>query len=188
MTVAQRIGALEHNLEMARQSGEFISLCRVLLAAKGSLFEARHVVENQGRVSKRVRDLIDSDQCLQIVRHGSGPQTIPRGNQGNAGDQWISQKSAAGAFTLLDSTSFGTYQLLVSGFINALSSVGVFDQMRGSMRQVPIGRTVGATSLAAVGYTVSEGSAKQVSKLSFTSGSLRATEESYALSRSPTSF
>jgi hypothetical protein len=170
MTIAGRIGALERNLELARQAGEFVSLCRVLLQSRGDLYEARSLVDQRRlSVSPRVRDLIGSDHCLNIVGRGRGPQLRDRGN---TQDQWMSQKAAVGALSLTDNSAFATYELLVAGFASALSSVGVFDGMLSSMRQVPIGRTVGAVSTAAVGFVVGESSAKQVSRLSLASGTL----------------
>ena len=164
MTVAQKIGALERQFELARQSGEFVSLVRVLLQSKGDLWQARQITD---RVSPRVRDLIASDYALNIIRRGGGPQL-----RGNAGDQFLSTKAAAAALSLTDNSSFAVYETLVSGFVNALSSISVFEQMRGSMRQVPVGSTVGAVSVAAAGYTINEGQAKPVSRLSLTSGAL----------------
>jgi Phage capsid family len=180
MTIAQMLGAAERQFELARQSGEFVSLVRVLLQAKGDLWSARQIVEQQGRVSPSVRDLLDSDQALTKIRRGNGPKWNPRGDRGSVGDAWISQKAAASALSLADNSAFATYELLVSGFINALSSQSVFEQMRPAMRAVPIGRTVGAVSVAAAGFTVGEGSAKQVSRLSLTSGALEP-QKSHAL-------
>jgi hypothetical protein len=40
----------------------------------------------------------------------------------------MSTKAAASALAL-DSSAFATFQLLVAGFVHALSSIGVFDQM-----------------------------------------------------------
>jgi hypothetical protein len=157
MTVAQRIGALEKNLELARQSDEFISLVRVLLQAKGNLWAARQFTD---RISPRVREVLNSDHALG-----------DRSRRGGPADQFMTTKAAASALAL-DSSAFATFQLLVSGFVNALSSIGVFDQMRTAMRAVPVGRTLGAVTTAAAGYVVGEGSTKQVSKLSLTNGTL----------------
>jgi hypothetical protein len=168
MTVAQRIGALEKNLELARQAGEFVSLVRVLLQAKGDLYQARAIIEQQ-RVSARVRDLLNCDQALTIIRGGSGPKL---GARGNASDAWMAQKAASSALSLLANSALSDYRLLVSGFVNALQSVGVFDGLLPSMRQVPISTTVGSVSVAAAGFVVGEGSAKPVSRLSLTSGAL----------------
>jgi HK97 family phage major capsid protein len=165
MTVAQRIGALEKNLELARQSGEFISLCRILLQSKGQIPVARQIAAEGRMTSPRVRDLIKDDAFLSLLRRGN---LNPRGNPA---DQFLSMKAATSAL-VLDSGAFSTFELLVSGFVNALSSIGVFDGMRSSMRVVPVGRIVGSVTSAATGYVVTEGSVKPVSRSSLTNGIL----------------
>jgi hypothetical protein len=68
MTVAQQIGKINQGIELARQAGEFVSLARVLLQAKGDLWQARQITD---RVSPRVRDLLNSDHALTIIRPGA---------------------------------------------------------------------------------------------------------------------
>jgi hypothetical protein len=161
MTVAQRIGALEKNFELARQAGEFVQLVRVLLQSKGNIWNARQLTD---RISPRVRDLIASDEITSIIRRG-GP------TRGNPADQFISTKAAASAVSL-DSGAFANFNILYSGFLNSLSSIGIFDGMLSSMRSLPLGRTIGAVTTAATGFVIGEGSAKQVSKLSLVNGTL----------------
>jgi HK97 family phage major capsid protein len=162
LTIAQRIGVLEKQFELSRQAGEFVSLCRILLASKGNIWQARQITDH---VSPRLRALLQSDQIVDFLRSGG----IQRGNPA---DQYMRVKAAVSALTL-DSGSFATYELLVSGFANALSSSGVFDRLlAGGMRTIPLGRTIGAVTTAATAYVVGEGSAKQVSKLALTNGTL----------------
>ena len=147
-TAAQRLGALEKNMEMARHAGEFVSLARIMLEAKGDFYQARQLTEKR-RVSPRVKELLHSSDARGIIC-----------------------KAATSPLSLAGNAQLADYKLLIAGFCNALASIGAFDGMLSSMRQVPIGRTVGAVSTAAVGYVVGEGSAKQVSKLSLSSGTM----------------
>jgi HK97 family phage major capsid protein len=150
MTLALKphLGALERNFEMARHAGEFVSLVRILLEAKGDYYQARELTEKR-RVSPRVKELLYSNDARTII-----------------------SKAAANPLSISANAELAAYQTLVSGFVNALASIGVFDGMLASCQQVPIASTVGAVSVAASGYVVGEGSAKQVSKLSLTSGAL----------------
>lgn len=148
MTIAQRLGAAERQFELARQAGEFVSLVRVLLEAKGDFYAARRLTEER-RVSPRVKELLTSNNARTIIT-----------------------KAAASPLSLSGNSELADYRLLVSGFANALASVGVFDGILSSTRQVPVGRTVGAVSTAISGFTVGEASCKQVSKLALTSGVL----------------
>jgi hypothetical protein len=60
------------------------------------------------------------------------------------------------------------YSVLTSAFVGSLSNT-VFDQLLGSMVRVPvITATIGAVSVGATVYSVSEGSAKPVTRLSLT--------------------
>ena len=157
MTVAQKIGALERNFEMARQAGEFVSLVRILLEAKGDFLEARALTEKH-RVSPRVKDIFASDSARLIITKAA---TNP-----------LSQSATA---------QLADYRLLVSGFVNALASTGVFDGMLPSMKQVPISSLVGAVSTAALGFVVGEGSIKPVSRLSFSSGGIMAPQKAHCV-------
>jgi hypothetical protein len=142
------LGALEKNFELARHAGEYMSLVRILLESKGNYYQARQLAE-QRRVSPRVKDLLHSDDAHTIIT-----------------------KAAVNPLSLTGDTSLTDYRLLVSGFVNALASLGVFDGMLSSMRQVPLASTVGAVSVSASAYVIGESSAKQVSRLSLTSGIL----------------
>jgi hypothetical protein len=81
-------------------------------------------------------------------------------------------KSAQTAGTLTSWSQLADYRLMVSGFANSLQNIGVFDGMLPAMRRVPLSVTVGAVSVAAAGFYVSEGSAKPATRLSITSGTL----------------
>jgi HK97 family phage major capsid protein len=60
------------------------------------------------------------------------------------------------------------YSVLTSAFVGSSSNT-VFDQLLGSMVRVPvITATIGAVSVGATVYSVSEGSAKPVTRLSLT--------------------
>ena len=141
-TLAKQLGDQNARMELARQAGEFVQLCRVLMQAKGDLFVARQITE---RVSPRVQDLLNSDQAFHILRRGTAPA-------GTLSDQFQTITKAASSALALDSGAFANYNLLVSGFVNALSNIGVFDQLRPSMRTVPLGRTLGAVMATALAY------------------------------------
>ena len=142
------LAALERNFELARHAGEFMSLVRILLEAKGDYFQARQLTEKH-RVSPRVRDLLHSNDARNII-----------------------SKAAVNPLSLSGNAQLADYRTLISGFVNALASTGAFDGMLSSMRQMPIATTVGAVSTSVQGFVVVEGSAKQVSRLSLTSGAL----------------
>jgi Phage capsid family len=165
MTIAQRIGALEKNLELARQSGEFVSLCRLLLTARGEIPVARQLAAEQRNVSPRVKELLNSNDLLNIIRRGNP------GQRGDPTNQFLNLKAAVPAIAL-DTGAFSTFELLISGFVNALTNYGAFDAMRSSMRTVPLARIVGAVTSAATAYTINEGQAKPVSRLSLSNGVL----------------
>jgi hypothetical protein len=69
-------------------------------------------------------------------------------------------------------SSLADFRLMVSAFAAGLSSYGAFDAMFGSMIKAPLSSTVGAVTTIATGYVVGEASAKQVSRLSLTNGTL----------------
>src|SRR5262249_35563839 len=70
-------------------------------------------------------------------------------------------------------SSLQDFRLVVDAFVDGLASVGVFDAiLAGGAVRAPLSSTVGAVTTLAVGYTVAEGSAKQVSRLSLSNGTL----------------
>ena len=86
-------------------------------------------------------------------------------------------KTAVEAGSIGASTSWGSqfqdYGLLAAGFAQALANYGLFDQLLGSMKRVPLGTaTVGAISVAAQSYVTSEGSAKPITRVSLTNAAL----------------
>jgi hypothetical protein len=76
------------------------------------------------------------------------------------------QKAAATAGRL---AAFADYSVIAQGFVNSLVNAGAFDGMLVSMVPVPVGTgTVGAVSVGAQAFSVAEGGAKAISKLSLT--------------------
>jgi hypothetical protein len=69
-------------------------------------------------------------------------------------------------------SSLQDFRLMVDAFVSGLSSFGLFDAALPFMVRVPLSSTVGAVSTIATGYVVGEGSAKQISRLSLTNGTL----------------
>ena len=66
-------------------------------------------------------------------------------------------------------SALSDYSTIAQGFVNSLVNAGAFDGMLSSCVPVPLATgTVGAVSTTAIAYSVSEGSAKPISRLSLT--------------------
>jgi hypothetical protein len=76
------------------------------------------------------------------------------------------------ATTAVSLSSLADFKLMVDAFVAGLSSYGAFDAMLPSMVKVPLSTTVGAVTTIAAGYVVGEASAKQVSRLSLSNGTI----------------
>ena len=78
-------------------------------------------------------------------------------------------KAASSAVAL---SSLADFRLQTQAFLEGLSSYGLFDALLPFMVRVPLSSTVGGVSVIATAYVVSESSAKPVSRLSLTSGTV----------------
>jgi hypothetical protein len=90
-------------------------------------------------------------------------------------DQRRYQKAAVAAGTTLDSTwaaPLADFQNLASSFLASLKNYGCFDRLLPDMRAVPMRTRVGANSIGASAATVAQASAKLISRISVTSGTL----------------
>ena len=87
----------------------------------------------------------------------------------------IVNKAATPAGTTLDSSWAGALASTLSspqGFIQSLRDSGAFDRLLPDMRRVPMNSRVVVTALGASGHTVSEASAKPISRLTLAASDL----------------
>lgn len=156
MTIAQRIGAVQANIDASTRAREFTSLARVLAASRFDLEKARALVK-QHRLPPR----------LEAILHGTPFRADPNFVSG--------QRAAIAAGTTTDTTwarPLAEYQVVANAFLESLKSFGAFDAMLPSMRRVPFRSRVGATTTGASGDTVAQASAKIISRLTLTGGTV----------------
>jgi hypothetical protein len=162
MTIAQQIGALNERHEQMERARDFYSLAGLLLRSDGKLHEASKLAAKAPRVSRRVQEILSSPAAPAIFSRAIDPRSAAAPN--------FTERAAVSALTL-DGTAFADYKVAAAGFAGVLSSFGVFDRLLANgMLRLPMGVfTVGAITVGAVGYTISEGSAKPISSLTITS-------------------
>jgi HK97 family phage major capsid protein len=154
MTIAQRIGQVSVNVETATRAGEFTTLAKHILANGGKISAAAAAAAHSSRENNLGPKLAD------IMKMAGGGHDLSRNTLATL------QKAAAGAGTL---SSFSDYSVIAQGFVNSLANFSAFDGMLSAMTPLPVGTgTVGAVSVGASAYSVGEGSAKQISRLTIT--------------------
>ena len=126
-----------------------------------------------------------------FIRRGEGPSAAgatvckePPGNrEGSRGSRRLDkiqegrlrQKTAVTPGNTTDSTwgaPLATYDNLATAFLESLRSVGAFDAVLPSMRQVPLRTKLVLVSGGATGSIVNQGSIKPISKLELATGTL----------------
>ena len=152
MNYAERVGRVSTNIENATRANEFISLAKFLLANGGLFSNAvgalRRHGSQEGNLGPKLAEIIQT-RTFQNTR-----QDLMR------------TKSAQSAQTL---SALSDYSTIAQGFVNSLVNAGAFDGMLSSCVPVPLATgTVGAVNTTAIAYSVSEGSAKPISRLSLT--------------------
>jgi hypothetical protein len=158
MKIAESIGALNERHEAMQRQADFVQLARLLLASNGNLHEATKLAKAP-RVSNRVREILSSPVAPEIFGRAIDPRSAV-----------YTERAAVAALTA-DGSALTDYRVAADGFAGALANAGAFDRMlaNGFLR-VPMGTfTVGAITVGAAGFTISEGSAKPVSSLTITS-------------------
>ena len=152
MTIAQRVAQVSSNIEVATRAGEFVVLVKHILASGGKISAAAAAAAHSSRENNLGPKLAD------IMKMAGGGHDLSRATL---------QKAAAGAGTL---SSFSDYSVIAQGFVNSLANFSAFDGMLSAMTPLPVGTgTVGAVSVGASAFSVGEGSAKQISRLTITS-------------------
>ena len=149
MTIAQRIGQVAASAETATRAEEFATLAKFIMASGGVSKAARaaETTSRDGNLGPRLARILKSG-LLNDISRGS------------------LQKTAATAGTL---EAFADYSVIAQGFVNSLVNAGAFDGMLASMVPVPVQTgSLGAVATGAQAFSVTEGSAKAVSKLSLT--------------------
>ena len=146
MTIAQQVARVSASVETSARANEFSQLAKFVMAS-GGVSKAARAAETTSRdvLGPRLARILKSG-LLNDISHGS------------------LQKAAATAGTL---EAFADYSVIAQGFVNSLVNAGAFDGIMASMVPVPVQTgTLGAVATSAQAFSVSEGSAKGVSKLS----------------------
>ena len=149
MTIAQRIGQVAASAETATRAGEFAALAKFIMASGGVSKAARaaETASSDGNLGPRLARILKSG-LLNDISRGS------------------LQKTAATAGTL---EAFADYSVIAQGFVNSLVNAGDSTTCwpAWSRCRCRLARWV-LLLLVRKAFTVSEGSAKAISKLSLT--------------------
>jgi HK97 family phage major capsid protein len=150
MSLVQEVARVNASVETTKAATEFASLAKFILANKG-IGNALVALDAKGtRFSPKLGDIVKAGSLGGISREN------------------LKTKAAQTASGLSGSV-FADYSVISQGFVSSLQSFSAFDGMLASCVPVPLGTgTVGAVSVGATGYSVSEGSAKPVSRLTIT--------------------
>jgi HK97 family phage major capsid protein len=150
---AQFAALMNEALEQSNRdkvANEFAQLAKFIMAS-GGITKAAYAIEKQGSKAGLL-----GPKLAAIVEAG-GAGEISR-------EALLRQKAAATAGTL---SSLADYSTITNGFVNSLVNASAFDGMLASMVPVPLMTgSVGAVSVGATAYSLGEGSAKPISKLS----------------------
>lgn len=87
--------------------------------------------------------------------------------------QRVLQKAAAGTTTSQNWSSLVDYQLLASGFLESLRSIGTFDRMLAEgMKRAPLRTRIAAISTAATGSQTAEGDPKVIGEVALSGSNI----------------
>jgi hypothetical protein len=157
MKTLSELGRINTNLEMQKGADEFGRLVHHILRHRGK-FAAARIAAREGNPND-VRGL--TTRLVDVLKASPAEPAISR--------QAI-QKAAQSAGVLAGST-FADAAVITQGWLNSLASYGVFDRLLadGAMKVIPLQPgTVGAANVAAVAYSIAEGSMKPISRISLT--------------------
>lgn len=150
MTIAGHIGKVVASAETAARATEFAQLAKFILAHRGNFSNAALAAETSSREG------------------GLGPRLatiIQRGIDGISREVFLQEKVGitAGGLT---ASPLADFSAISSAFINSLVNVGAFDSMLSAMTPIPLATgTAGQISIGAQAFSLSEGSAKPISRL-----------------------
>jgi hypothetical protein len=140
-------------VEVNKDAEDFGRLVHHILRHRGNFSEAR-VAVSQGNAND-MRGL--TTRTIEILK------AAPPGREISLA---LFQRAAQSAGTLAGTTALTDASIIVQGWINSLAAYGIFDKMLPSMVQVPLQPgTVGAVTVGATAYSVSEGGMKPMSRL-----------------------
>jgi len=147
MSTLQRLG----KLEMEKAAEEFGQLVSFILRHRGDFSEAVRAAQS----GKLVHMKGLTPRLAEVLKsYGGGRE--------------ISQKSITTP-NMLAGSAFADISVITEGFVNSLAANGVFDRMLPDMARIPLrSGTVGAVTVSATGYIVTEAYMKPISRLSVT--------------------
>lgn len=148
MSLAAQVAKVSASVETATRANEFAKLAQYVLAHDGRISEAAASARHSTRDGNLGPKLAD------IVKGAAG---------GSVSREHLKAAVAAGT---LAGSALADYAIISTGFVNSLVNVSCFDTMISSMVPVPLGvGTVGAVSVGATAYSLAEGSAKPIARL-----------------------
>ena len=150
--IAHQVGRVVAAEEIKQRTSEFAQLAKFVMANRGmsNAAAAAEASSRKGNLGPRL---------ASIIKHGTARFGVSR-------EILLNQKSAvvAGGLT---ASPLADFSAISAGFVNSLVNASAFDTMVASMVPVPLGTgTVGAVTVGAQAYSLGEGSAKPISRLS----------------------
>jgi hypothetical protein len=157
MTIAQQIGQVARQQDINAKATDFARLAQFVMA-HGGFSKAAYAAQTSSRNGNL------GPKLAGIIQAGVG---------GISGTQ---VKAAVTAMNL-GGTAFQDVGLVLAGFAQATANISAFQTLlTGGAMVVPMAGTVGAVTVGASGYVVSEGSVKPISNMSLTGSQLTATK------------
>ena len=140
---------LQADTNTNNRADEFVRLAKFLLSNDGRWSNARVALEArgspQGNLVPKLAEIVQTRAC-----------SFSR-------EDLLRTRSAQSAQTL---SALSDYSIISQGFVNSLANAGCFDGMLSSLVPTPLRTgTVGAVSVGASAFSISEGSAKPISRL-----------------------
>ena len=153
-TPLQQLAKINRDTETAKGATEFARLAQHILAHDGKFSKAAIAAQRSSRDGNL------GPRLAEIIRAGAG---------GISREALQQQKAAVVAGGLTGYSALVDYSQITNGFVNSLANFSCFQTMLPSMVPVPmVTGTVGAVSVGAQAFSVGEGSAKQISRISVT--------------------
>jgi hypothetical protein len=151
MTIAQRIGELNRDIELSQAAKNFIHVARLIALGKNNASSATIALAEKNRMLP---------QIIEGLKAASAPgQTL--------GGAWGGE--------------LAPYTQLQDAFLLSLRNIGTFDAMFPYMRQFPMHSQVAVMSGGATGATISEAAPKVVARMSFNTATQLQERKSIAL-------
>ena len=149
MSLVQQVARVNANAENTARANEFVSLAKFLLSNDGRWSNARVALQanglREGNLGPKLSEIVQTRVC-----------SFSR-------QDMLRTRTAQSAQTL---SALSDYSIISQGFVNSLANAGCFDGMLSSLVPTPLRTgTVGAVSVGASAFSISEGSAKPISRL-----------------------